>query len=240
MLDGILVGCNQDQEWMLAWWWMHYHKYNKYPVAFVNFGMSENGCEWCRKKGVLIQLDSPSIALKHRELIPKERISKWEKAYGDIAWESRAQWFRKPFAMLKTPFNRTIWIDLDCEITGSLTPIFQKIHYQSGIAVARERNSYNEIEGYNSGVVAYLKDAPLLKKWAQACEVYSSVFLGDQEVLSEIIEQESLEITELSDCYNWRIKFGVNLDAVVLHWVGKVGKQIIRQSQSMEQFSIPL
>ena len=64
--------------------------------------------------------------------------------------------------MLQTPFECTVWMDLDCEVTGSLIPLFQKVHTHSGIAVARERRFTLEEAGYNSGVIVYRKDSPVL------------------------------------------------------------------------------
>jgi hypothetical protein len=81
---------------------------------------------------------------------------------------------------------------------------------------------------YNSGVIAFQKDSPLIARWATLCQHENDRFLGDQDVLSFIINTEHIEITELSDHYNWRLKFGVNIEARIIHWVGKWGKECIR------------
>ncbi len=59
MTKGILIGCDQNQEWMLEWWWAHYSRHNCYPVAFVDFGMSQEAKKWCQSKGHWISLDAP-------------------------------------------------------------------------------------------------------------------------------------------------------------------------------------
>lgn len=229
-MQGVLVACDKEQEWMLKWWWFHYSKHNRYPVVFVDLGMSQEIKEWCRQKGQLAPLVCPKDLLIPKHLVPKEQIEAWEKICGDIPWDLREPWFRKPFAMLQTPFECTIWTDLDCEITGSLTPLFQKAHTHSGIGVARERRYTLEEAGYNSGVIVYQKESPVLIRWAEKCHRHNDQYLGDQDVLSDIINTENLEITELPDIYNWRMKFGVNFEAVIIHWCGRWGKEIIRRA----------
>lgn len=229
-LSGIIVACDKAIEWMLPWWWFHYSKHNQYPVVFIDLGMSESSKEWCREHGKLLPLKCPPNLMIAKDLIPKERIESWEQTYGEIAWHLREPWFRKPFAMLQTPFEYTVWTDLDCEVKGSLAPLFQKIHTHSGIAIAKERRYTMEEAGYNSGVIAYQKNSPLMIRWAEKCHLENDRYLGDQDVLTDIIDAEHVEVTELSDIYNWRMKFGVNFEAVIIHWCGGWGKEIIRRS----------
>jgi hypothetical protein len=62
--SGIIVGCDANQEWLLPWWWDHYCKHNSYPVAFVDFGMSEAALAWCQEKGQCISLPPYSYLIK--------------------------------------------------------------------------------------------------------------------------------------------------------------------------------
>ena len=236
--SGVLVAGDKEIEWMLPWWWHHYSKHNRYPVVFVDLGMSKTAKAWCRKRGKLLSLSCPKNLVIPKELIAKDQIETWEKIYGDILWKSRESWFKKPFAMLQTPFEHTIWTDLDCEVTSSLTPLFQKAHTHSGIAIARERRYTQEEAGYNSGVIVYRKDSPVLARWAEKCHRENDRYLGDQDVLTDIINTEQVEIAELSDNYNWRMKFGVNFEAVIIHWCGLWGKEIIRRAVQNPSMSI--
>lgn len=63
MMKGILVGCDQNQEWLLSWWWDQYSAHNSYPVVFVDFGMSKTGVAWCNERGTCIpqSLDAHSL-----------------------------------------------------------------------------------------------------------------------------------------------------------------------------------
>ena len=46
--DGVIVGSDYSQEWLLPWWWENYTKHNRYPVTFVDFGLSQEPIELCR------------------------------------------------------------------------------------------------------------------------------------------------------------------------------------------------
>ncbi len=223
--DGVIVGCDQNQEWMLPWWWSHYSKYSFLPVAFADFGMTEKSKEWCRDRGLLLPIEPFRAA--PREEIEAHLVEEWERAYQKGVWSSREGWLQKPLAMQKTPFDRTLWIDLDCEIIGSITPLFQKIHSHSGIAMAKEPSNEGEEVSYNSGVVVFQRESPLIQKWAEVCLKENHRFIGDQPAINFLIRENEVEIAELPAIYNWRVSFGVNIEAVILHWTGAWGKEII-------------
>jgi hypothetical protein len=227
MTKGVLVGCDQNQEWMLEWWWSHYSEHNCYPVAFVDFGMSPEAKKRCQNKGHWIALDAPRNFVFPKSLIAQELIEEWEKIYGKELWKGREKWFYKPFALQETPFDETIWVDLDCEIKGPLAPLFQKIHTHSKMALARDHHSDEEV--YNSGVIAYHKTSPLLALWTELCYRHNDRFLGDQDALTHLIHQEHIEVAELPSKYNWVIRDGINFEAIILHWAGKWGKDVIRR-----------
>lgn len=225
MTDGVLVGCDQNQEWMLPWWWSHYSKYSFLPVAFADFGMSGKAKEWCKDRGVLLEVAGPESLSK--EGVAEHLAAEWEKAYQEGVWTSRNGWLKKPLAMKNTPFDRTLWLDLDCEIIGSIMPLFQKIHSHAGIAMAKEPSEEGEEPTYNSGVVVFQKDSPLIQKWAEVCLHGHTQFLSDQTAINSLIHESHIEIAELPAIYNWRVSFGVNIEAVILHWTGAWGKEII-------------
>lgn len=225
MTKGILIGCDQNQQWMLPWWWKHYSQHNNYPVAFVDFGMSAEAKKWCQSKGHWISLDAPKNFVFPKTLIASDLSTEWEKIYGKDLWQEREKWFYKPFALAQTPFDETIWVDLDCEITGSLAPLFHKIHVHSKMALALE----SEQTIYNSGVIAYHRNSPLLQQWTDLSYRHNDQFLGDQDVLTFIINQENIEVTELPSKYNWVVREGINFEAIILHWAGKWGKEVIRR-----------
>jgi lipopolysaccharide biosynthesis glycosyltransferase len=128
---------------------------------------------------------------------------------------------------LQTPFKQTIWLDLDCEILGSIEHLYRKMHQHSKLALV-----FDEEMGYNSGVIVYDASSPLLANWADACIRKNNQFLGDQDILTHLIQEGEIEIAELPEKYNWVVKGGIHPEAVILHWSGSWGKQIIRNKVS--------
>ena len=177
--DGVITGADRQQEWMLPWWWDCYRKYNMLPVAFADFGMTEQACAWCRERGEVFRVEFPEECYVPKSAIPPERIAIWESIYRpERLWISRKAWFMKPIAMLMSPFSRSVWIDLDCEVRGPLKDIFQQCECESGISEALEPEQSMEKQVrfgllkpgqklYNSGVVVYKKGALPIQEWAR-------------------------------------------------------------------------
>ncbi len=217
--QGVLVAADENIEWLLPWWWSRYRVHNDFPVAFVDLGLSHFGKTFCQKRGDLISV-------------------KLEK---DIA--SLHSWFKKPFAFLQTPFKRTLWLDLDCEV---LKPLHSLFDAEEGLFLAKEteaqiqknRSSQNIHEDemlYNSGVVLYSCGDPLIAKWAQTILDTKDQFWSDQHALSRLIYEEKHEIYRLHENYNWRMSQGFNMHVAIIHWVGSWGKDYIRKYGGMAE-----
>ncbi len=234
---GILVGADRKIEWLLDFWWSCYQKHNSAPVAFVDFGMSTKARRFCAARGAVIDLQMRA------EIAPRSKIDldvaqKWEKTYGKAIWKQRQSWFKKPFALLQTPFERTVWLDLDCEVLGPLDQMFDFCCQDAALAKETEGHHLQEKQQgqlldaeihYNSGVIVYQKNAPLLQLWAQSAGSLNSQFWGDQQLLSRLIFLEQFPIRELEPEYNWRMSQGLNMQALIIHWVGHWGKEYIRK-----------
>jgi hypothetical protein len=223
---GIIVGCDFKQEWLLPWWWRHYHSHNDYPVFFVDFGMSKEGRKWCKKKGILIELPAQSISLKKE--IPKTKRKFWENRYGAGIWNVRSAWLKKPFALLQYPLEYGLWLDLDCQVKRDLEPIFHSLSLGFEIAVVkdREQNSGfmlpNEIS-YSSGVIAFHKGL-FLQKWVDTTIGWKDHLPGDQEILSRAIFLHEPALLELPPSFNWFFPWGTNDKAYIYHFCGGLGK----------------
>jgi hypothetical protein len=213
---GILVASDKNQEWLLKWWWERYTRHNNYPVAFVDFGMTPEMADWCKEKGDLIPF-SYSIHPSSNKKI----VAETERIYGNEVVSVRNCWFKKPLAFTLTPFDKTVWLDLDCEVLGSLAPLFT----YKNLALAKEIK--NPLL-YNSGVIVFEKNSPLIKKWAKESEKASERYIGDEELLSFLIHSKNIKVDELPPEYNWRMCKGLNINAQIIHWVGKWGKEIIK------------
>lgn len=227
--EGVLTGCNEHQEWMLKIWWHYYRQTNTHPVTFIDFGMTKSARAWCSEHGNVISVTLPHYIPAPQEKIDLERQQIWEQCYPKL-WTARKGWFLKPFAFLKTPYENTVWVDLDTLIIKPLTPLFEAAE-KTGIALVREVTRAVEKglslklflpdeDIYNSGVIAYRSGLPIMHKWAKkACEE-SHLFLGDQEILNRLIYEEKTPVFELPSVFNRRPRDGIDQGTFIIHFAG--------------------
>lgn len=220
MNQGILVGANERQEWLLPWWWSHFSKHNQFPVCFADFGLSISMKKWCQQRGSLLSISKNDLFIKDRDEVDGQNVEIWEKRYPDTFWDARKAWFKKPLACLQTPFHHTAWIDVDCEIVGSLKPLFD----HSGVALAKDQN----VPTYNSGVIVFEQKHPLIVEWAKQSVIQNGFFRGDQDLLSHLIKEENWKVTPLPAFFNWAVGLGMCKQAVIYHWLGDAAKAALR------------
>ncbi len=230
---GILCGAEKSQEWLLPWWWARYSEHNQYPVTFFDFGMTEEMRSWCAQRGDVVRIELDPSYITPRSGIDDELAKHWESIYGWSVWNSRRTWFKKPFAFLESPYEKAVWIDLDCEVLGSLEPLFRDFDPSSELALVRDFASdhlprLDPDVRYNGGVVVFNHGSSVLEKWAEGAIHQNHRFGGDDPLLSHLIYAQKLEVQELPEEYNWRMVRGLNLGAVILHWIGSGGKAYIR------------
>ncbi|HSX04364.1 MAG TPA: hypothetical protein VLG76_06520 [Rhabdochlamydiaceae bacterium] len=236
-MNGVIVGADRKIEWLLGFWWSHYKKHNMLPVTFVDFGMSPKAKKWCAARGSVVSLNM-TVPIAPKSKIVSQVARQWEDVYGKQVWKLRQSWFKKPFALLQTPYERTLWLDLDCEVLGPLSELFDFCGPQIALvretegAHLHEKEQNQLLEGeilYNSGVIIYQKNAPLIQRWAEAVSGQNGSFWSDQQLLSRLIYLEKFKIKELVPEYNWRMSQGINFQALIIHWVGTWGKEFIRK-----------
>ncbi len=237
--QGVMVASNEKQEWLLPWWWENYTKHNNYPVTFVDFGLSEEGKNFCRQRGELVEIPViPSLGVK--EEVKGERGQFWETIYESSAWwEKRTLWHKKPIALLQTPYEYTLWLDTDCEIHSSLTPLFIKMGEKEAVLICpepEEAQEYDRAKGhifadevlFNSGVIGFIRGSPHILEWAYHTIKEHGSHLGDQNLLSRLIYEKKWPVQILDRLYNWRqITHGKHPDVKITHWVGDLGKFFI-------------
>jgi hypothetical protein len=235
--DGIIVGCTQSVEWMLPWWWMHYHFHNSFPVTFVDMGMTDAARVWCQKRGELIALKIPESFIAMKEAVEPSLAELWMRFHGRDFWPARKGWFKKPFAFLLSPYKRTIWLDVDCQVRRSLGELFKTCDNPGGLAIAPDPFQFREgLKGfihrgevlYNSGVVVYARGSPLIQEWAERTLDWTDHFAGDQNILSRVIFLKKVMFCELSLYYNWLLALGLRVPAAIRHFGGPYGKKDIQ------------
>ena len=236
LLSGVIVGCDAKQEWILPWWWNHYSAHNIAPVLFVDFGLSSEAALWCEQKGKVISLPHDLPLVKPKEELEKTTTARWEAAFGDGFWRARPSWFKKPFALLQTPFEKTLWLDLDCEVKADLSPLFSGLTEEISLApettyAHKHMQTFSLCEQqetiYNSGVILYRHGSPTILDWAQASIDRNDAFWSDQHLLSRLIYEKQRKIVELPQLYNWHMGLGKNEQARIIHWLGDIGKEYI-------------
>ena len=231
---GIICGANQAQEWLLPWWWERLRDHNDYPVIFCNFGMSDRAKEWCQERGEVMDIAFDPAVVKAKEAIDPKWVSEWEHCYTSTVWDFRAVWFQKPFALLTTLFQKTVWLDLDCEVLQSLEPLFELCNPDVQMGIMREFNlnhlpRFDSRALYNSGVIVYEYGASLVEQWAEGVLTLTDQFWGDEVLLSHLINTLRIPVIEIPEVFNWRVSQGINMNAVICHWIGGGGKTFIRQ-----------
>ena len=220
---GVLVGADMTIEWLLPWWWETYRRSNTLPVAFVDFGLTDGAKKFCQERGVFISLDSLSS-----EVFASTNPD-WAKSYGASYEKARQGWFKKPMALMKSPFEITLWTDLDCEILKSLDSLFSLAKEGPYLSLAREvSDGDSPYPVYNGGVILYRKGNALLQAFAEKALTDAKHFWGDDRLLSFLIDRDSFSIDPLPSHYNWRISQGVPAGAAIIHWVGEWGKNYIK------------
>ena len=230
---GIICGCDAAQEWLLPWWWSRLRDHNEDPVAFCDFGMSEEALQWCRERGEVIPISFDPSTVASREAVASHLVAEWENCYTGTVWDFRDAWFKKPFAFLHSPFQRTLWLDLDCEVLAPIDILFDLCSRETQIGIMREFNlthfpRFHPEAIYNSGVIVCEHGAPLIEKWAEGSLTQTDLFWGDEVLLSHLINTMRIPVEEIPGVFNWRVSQGINLNAVICHWIGPGGKIFIR------------
>lgn len=250
--DGFITGSDQTMEWLLPYWLQHLRNYNRHPITIANFGMSQEYVTWLQRHVEVLNLSISDHLFDKRTSFPvrygKEDasvIERYQKKL-EIYKKKRKAWFTKPFAMLQTPYRRTVWLDVDCQVNGDISSLFSFAENETGVAMGleAEHKLQAKIEDgvlkpggklFNSGVIAYLRGADLIQKWAQAVIENEGDFLGDQDILSHLIDQDNLPVPVFSRQYNWLMnEWGVNPEAKVLHWAGKAKTYLAKKMQDIK------
>ncbi len=250
MSKGIVVAATQHIEWLLPWWWINYKAHNNLPVAFFDLGLTEKAKAWCKERGTLISLTVPDSLVFGKEKVEPLLADKWEKVIGSGVWDIRLKWFKKPFVFTESPFLKAIWIDLDCEVKTPLDALFPLSDNEAGLCIGKEPEAFqkgfrsleltlpDEIT-YNSGVVIYKKDAPILNKWKEEVLTRNHFYISDQEALSRVLFLDKTNFTKLPREYNWDRGLGPNPNALIFHWHGQKGKQLIlEQIQALSSLGL--
>lgn len=222
---GVITGCDEKHEWMLPYWWKNYSEHNPFPVTFFDFGMTKSALKWCQARGH-IQTDCfPAERMKE---VSEDLLKVGEREYcGSIA-NQRRFWFSKPFALLNSPYRASVWIDIDCEIRGSVAPLFTYPNESTKFSIVLIQAEGKEHQ--NSGVIVAIKGSPVLNKWVQNALQRNDEFLGDDDLLSATIRENSYSVSFFPMKYNHPTLLPGHESAIIRHYVGTTEKwRLLRQ-----------
>jgi hypothetical protein len=224
---GVVTGCDAGAEWMLEWWYENLRRHNvQLPVCFADFGMSRPMHAWCKRHGEVVDLRNPRGVQS-----------------------GASSWFKKPMAIVKSGFEKVIWLDTDCEVLGWLGEYFAycdvaaigltyDVRTNLNLAHCRGVNGNLITEPFQSGVVVARPDNELIVEWADRC-ARNPVARGDQEMLIALIVERIeagnsvTRIRVMPPEYQWlRLQGTPPANARVMHWTGPAGKERIREKIS--------
>lgn len=235
---GVLAGCDQGQEWLLPWFFSRFRASNPTcPIAFVDFGMTKNTRSWCEERGALIAVeDVPPAADASGFLFEEERWIEHPFTPSAMTLKQRL-FFRKPLALLRSPFERTLWLDLDCQVRANLDPLFSLPLSSSGLAAAPAgtflfaknltQSKIFYLSKFNCGVVLIEKSSLLLQEWAALSRGPIS-FWTDEGSLAFVSNQKQMPVKQMPKIYNWPVAWGANESALVYHWIGERAKSDLK------------
>lgn len=241
--QGILVGCDASQEWLLVPWHSFLRKHHpNLPVAFGDLGMTDEASAWCERHGHLIPASQipPFPCPESQERGWPYAGQRWIQKGHEFRPLPQSILFRKPLLMKQSPFTRTLYLDLDCQILGSLSPLFSMRLGSARMALRKSAYSYEmesldtgdalHIPSYNSGVVVFEKNSRLLDFWIFLLGREIGAFSNDDRLLSFAIACYEMKVGTFPAKYNWLYHWGANPRAVICHWIGEPGKVAFRLS----------
>lgn len=234
--DGILTGCDETMEWMLKWFWKHYSLTNTLPVTFLDFGLSKSARMWCEKRMRVIPC--PISKEFENEDFSFPEPSQWSPSYKRFSLKGRKFWFTKICSFLKTPYSRSLWIDIDCKFLGAIDDVFKTCNHPNGVGLTLDKKEVislwkkgnllkKEAKGYQAGCVLFKRESPLIEKWALGCLEEHKVEFADQTLLNSIIERDNMDIPLIPEKYHWLNPYHVPKGTKIIHYIGRHGKSLI-------------
>ena len=199
----IVTGADGKYQHYLPWWIHNVKKF--FPginITICDFGMKYDWAYWA-------------------ENVADEYI-KYEKKH-------EISWFHKPQTLLDSKYEYKCWIDIDCEVVGDISDIFEYVKPDKLSTAPDNYHSWGC--KFQTGVFA-VKDKPaILKEWAKACSEPKN--RGDQEILWDIVKNKQDLISLIPEEYNWlRIALARGNDISdkrIIHWTGPAGKRKIKE-----------
>jgi len=186
--------------------------------------------------------------LAHNPNVPLA-VAAFDRAVPDVAGDnpcyhvrapaSVTGWFRKPFALLQAPFERVLWLDVDCVVRGDIRPLLREV---GDVPLLGKTNSKTSGNGdwfrmmprgapcYCTGAIGLRRKDDLLAEWAlNSLPPREHTYRGDHEILSWLIHRRGREVRTLTDgeyCF-WKPN-APEPRGMLFHYAGIPGKEALR------------
>ena len=139
----------------------------------------------------------------------------------------------KPRAIASSPFQFTVFLDLDCEVRSSLDKLFS--WSTRGLVMGKDRypfSNYGKLfrrdHFFNSGVIAVHQSHVVIPRWIEATEHLHDKLRGDQEILNLTIYENEIPVVVLPEHFHQLRLDGDHPEAKIMHWTGEAGKAEIQ------------
>jgi hypothetical protein len=210
---GIITATDAGQEWLVPWFVENVRRYNDIPISVVDLGMTEQGVGVCKDLGLVV----------HHAEIPDFTVI----------------WYTKPWAILQAEYNIILWLDLDCEVLGDITPMADLLESHQAIAIQRDFGAgaamcvgqYPGEPKINAGTLVVRRHADVICKWARAVEYMAGYARSDQEAFTRVLYlEDTIERAWIPEPYTaLRCVGPMKPSDLIYHWTGPVGKEHIRK-----------
>ncbi len=120
-----------------------------------------------------------------------EKAAAWCKQNGTLLKAKS-----KAFALPKSPYENTIWTDINCVIKQTIGPLFEMSQVKDGFAI-----SYSQAQTPLSGVIAFTQNSPVISSWQEWCIKNKNG--TDESNLSLLLKENAFQITQFSEKYHW-------------------------------------
>jgi len=225
MEQGIMIAADRKLQSLIPVWHGYYQRVMDLPVAFVDFGVDEEYAAYCRRNFHYIALE---VEGKRDLKTPDALADIWENLMPNHS-KRREAWFKKPLACQLTPFQRTLWLDVDCAVLKPVNELFDHPKEVLGLVAEDEKfqfslhvsglTAFDEIT-YNSGVILFDRLNPVMRLWSEKARSESHLFMGDQDLLSRVIYETGGEVESLPSIYNHLVRFKRQKGIKILHYAG--------------------
>ena len=204
---GVVTIVAREQCNMLPWWWNNYCKHNTKPVTFILLEPIPEVIELAQTLG--------NVKVMNRIT---ERINGW---------------FRKPFALVRSPYKKTLYIELDIEVRGCIDTMFPQ---DGRIYLKEDYNSpkcwlpkeIKDIPQMNAGLIGYNYGEKLIEDWCHGIVASEERYRGDQEYLNmAIYYSKAYDRVDRYLPVHCRLRLEGDGECITYHETGAVGKESI-------------